>query len=338
MKNIIYGLGQHFWANLEFLSGILKDTIALCDSDKTKLEPWASLNLPLISPQQIKSAILGANEDVYVYISTIDFYDEVFDMLTGEVNISPKNIGPLPVPDKSSELLTVKNNYRRNYIIEKRVGGERVPLKADALDSAILLPDRADALKYMPKNGIVAEVGVAYGDFSRKIIDALSPKKFYAIDIFNPSFSLWDRDDCARSNMTHQQWYENRFKAEIECGMLETRQGLSWDCLAQFPNDYFDYVYLDAAHDYHSVKKDIDALKSKIKHHGFIQFNDYCTGPELSLPFGVIKAVNSFVNSGRHKIKYFCLNRELLHVGTPDIVVQIHKSNSTGTKIDTLKG
>jgi len=82
-------------------------------------------------------------------------------------------------------------------------------------------------------------------------------------------------------------------------------------------------VYLDAAHDYHSVKKDLEALDRKIKYGGFIQFNDYCLGSSFSAPYGVIKAVNSFVNTGMHKVKFFCLGLEPLYVGYPDIVVQI---------------
>ncbi|MDR2560514.1 MAG: class I SAM-dependent methyltransferase [Holophagales bacterium] len=324
MKNIIYGLGQHFWHNLEFISSILKDTIALCDADKTKFEYAAALNKTMVTPEQL-NGVIAITEESYIYISTTDFYEEVFDMLTQKLKIPPEKIGLLPIPDISPEL----RNISRNYFIES-YGGKNLPIKSMAFDSAILLPDRSDALKYMPKHGIITEVGVAYGDFSRKIIDILSPKKFYAIDYFSqndPFFSLWGRDDCARDNMPHQQWYENRFKPEIENGLMETRQGKSWDCLSQFPDDYFDYVYLDAGHDYKSVMKDIDVLKCKVKNCGFIQFNDYCIGPAFSTPYGVINAVNSFVNSGHHKIKYFCLNTEPQHIGFPDIVVQIQKTS-----------
>jgi hypothetical protein len=238
-------------------------------------------------------------------------------MLTQKLKISPENIGPLPIPDISPELRELKCNYF--------MGGGADPIRVEALDSAVLLPDRGDALKYMPKNGIVAEVGVAYGDFSQKIIDAISPKKIYAIDHFNqnnPFVNYWGRDDFARDNMPHQQWYENRFKTEIESGMMETRQGLSWDCISKFPDDYFDYVYLDAAHDYHSVKKDIELIGNKVKNGGFIQFNDYCNGFLYSgIIYGVIAAVNHFINSGPHKVTHYCLSP----YGHHDIVVQVQK-------------
>jgi len=320
-QNIIYGLGLHFWRNLEFLSDILKDTIALCDADKTKLELVAALGKPMVTPEQLTDQMAKAGEKVSIYISTTTFYKEVFDTLTQKLSIPPEIIAPLPVPNRSPKLKLLALNL---------MGGSPEPIRAEAFDSAALLPDRGDALKYMPKNGTVAEIGVAYGDFSRKIIDTLSPKKFYAIDYFSqsePFISFWGRDDFKRDNMPHQQWYENRFKAEIESGMMETRQGISWDCLAQFPDDYFDYVYLDAAHDYQSVQKDIQALKNKVKNGGFIQFNDYCLATASGSLNGVINAVNLFINSGMHKVKFFCLSTDPLYIGYPDIVIQLHKTD-----------
>jgi len=126
-----------------------------------------------------------------------------------------------------------------------------------------------------------------------------------------------------RDNMPHRQWYEDRFKEEIANGIMELRQGMSWDCISEFPDKYFDYVYVDAGHDYQSIKKDIDALSSKVKNGCFIQFNDYCIGGPFTQPYGIIRAVNSFVNSGTHLVKYFCLNREQYLIGTFDIVIQL---------------
>jgi len=273
----------------------------------------------MITPEQL-SDILVDDGNTYIYIATTDYYSEIFDMLTQKLKIPPKKIAHLPAPHISRELWKLAYKHR--------FGGQPEPINTGALGAAILLPDRTDALKCLPKNGVVAEVGVAYGDFSRKLIDHLSPKKFYAIDYFHqsdPFVSYWERDDFARDSMPHQQWYENRFKTEIKSGMMETRQGLSWDCLAQFPDNYFDYVYLDADHYYQSVKRDIEVLNNKVKTGGFIQFNDYCISPACKPPYGVINAVNSFVNTGQHKIKYYCINSEPLLIGSPDVVIQIQK-------------
>jgi hypothetical protein len=69
MKNIIYGLGQDFWRNLEFQSEILKDTIAHCDADKAKLEYAVPLGIPTIAPAQLTDLTAKALKDnIYIYI------------------------------------------------------------------------------------------------------------------------------------------------------------------------------------------------------------------------------------------------------------------------------
>ena len=51
--------------------------------------------------------------------------------------------------------------------------------------------------------------------------------------------------------------------------------------------------HLDAAHDYESVKKDIDALHLKVKDGAYIQFNDYVLYSVFeSVHYGVVPAVN----------------------------------------------
>jgi len=44
------------------------------------------------------------------------------------------------------------------------------------------LKSRDDLLKLMPKNGIIAEIGVWDGSFSEKILKYCNPKKLYLID------------------------------------------------------------------------------------------------------------------------------------------------------------
>lgn len=147
----------------------------------------------------------------------------------------------------------------------------------------------------------------------------MHPDKFYAIDIFKggPGNDFWDRDDFSKLNLQHKDFIERKFKDEIDKGVFFTREGRSWDVLEAFDDDYFDYVYLDGAHDYESVKKDIMVLLKKIKNQRIIQFNDY----SLSVPMGVVRAVDEMRINNRHKIIYFCLHP----TGFNDIVVRINK-------------
>jgi hypothetical protein len=53
--------------------------------------------------------------------------------------------------------------------------------------------NRYDALKWFPQGGVFGEVGVFKGDFSRKIIDVVAPKKLHLIDVWKWTYYDWER-------------------------------------------------------------------------------------------------------------------------------------------------
>ena len=59
-------------------------------------------------------------------------------------------------------------------------------LESRHLRDARLYANRTDMMRALPivRGGVVAEVGVAHGDFSEVILDTVVPKSFYAFDIF----------------------------------------------------------------------------------------------------------------------------------------------------------
>lgn len=193
----------------------------------------------------------------------------------------------------------------------------------DLLKDAKVMANREEALKLLPKDMIAAEVGVAYGYFSEKILDVCCPKKFFAIDIFSDNVKgIWGNDGFEKANMTHLEWYRTKFSEEISKGIVETRKGFSWECLAQFPDNYFDYLYLDAAHDYDSCRKDVEEVRRVVKPQGIIQFNDYIFYDYMGGSYyGVMPVVNKLVNETKSKVLCYCLSLS----GFDDIVVQLNK-------------
>jgi predicted O-methyltransferase YrrM len=110
--------------------------------------------------------------------------------------------------------------------------------------------------------------------------------------------------------LTHRAYYERRFADSPQ--KITINEGQSWDMLARWPDDHFDLIYIDAAHDYDSVKKDAEVAVRKIKRDGILVFNDYILWPgQLAKPYGVIQAVNDLVvNHGWH-VAGFALARRL---------------------------
>jgi hypothetical protein len=58
---------------------------------------------------------------------------------------------------------------------------------------------------------------------------------------------------------------------------------------SNYPDEFFDIVYLDASHDYDSVKKDIKAWYPKVRKGGILCGDDYISGWP-----GVVRAVDEF--------------------------------------------
>ncbi|MFX1303222.1 MAG: class I SAM-dependent methyltransferase [Promethearchaeota archaeon] len=140
-------------------------------------------------------------------------------------------------------------------------------------------------MNYLPKNGIIAELGVDKGDFSNKIITITHPKKLYLIDI-------WDSEVHNRNKMLY---VKKRFKEEINAGQVIVIRGASEKELGKFENGYFDWVYIDTSHNYKQTIKELDLCRIKVKDGGIIAGHDYCQGNiNEALAYGVVQAVNQF--------------------------------------------
>ena len=174
-------------------------------------------------------------------------------------------------------------------------------------------PSREDVLQWLPKGGIIAEVGVGYGYFSELLLQWLTPQKFIAIDTFafTADTEPWKQTLLKDSNLSHKDYYKKKFHKEIEKGQLEIHAGLSWEMLEKLPDKSLDYLYLDAGHSYEEVVKDIVQVKKKVKDTGIIQFNDYTLFDAFAFtPYGVPKAVHEFMIEENYELLFLCLHQQ----------------------------
>ena len=192
-------------------------------------------------------------------------------------------------------------------ILSDTVLSEEVPnmaspdLNQKMLDNCRMMASRELILSHLPKGGIMAEIGVASGYFTRHILDQLHPDQLYAIDLYDYHLSK-------NKDQSHEELFQERFNSEINQGIVHMKKGLSWEVLETFPDAYFDYIYLDADHTYESVVKDLSVIKRKIKPSGILQCNDYTTfNPIALMGFGVQRAVNEFMLAENYEMIYYSL-------------------------------
>ena len=78
------------------------------------------------------------------------------------------------------------------------------------IENTKLIANRARLLEHFPKNAVVAEIGVAEGKYSEKILSTTKPKELHLIDI-------WDSE---RFGETAMLAVRDKFKEPIDAGRI----------------------------------------------------------------------------------------------------------------------
>lgn len=190
------------------------------------------------------------------------------------------------------------------------------------LGNARIFANRTDLIRALeiPSGGTIAEVGVALGDFSQILLELLMPQTFVAIDLFEMHrypMHWGTPSEILLKGMTHEDFYRQRFAALGSTVTFD--KGLSHECLAAYPNNFFDLIYIDAGHDYDNVQRDASISATKIKDDGILVFNDYVLyDPFLEEEYGVVPAVNELVCATDWRVIGFALQKHMFC----DIAVQ----------------
>ena len=138
--------------------------------------------------------------------------------------------------------------------------------------------NRRKLLGSLPKNGRGAEIGVWNGGFSEHILEIAEPSELILID---PWDLLADEKPEDWTHKKHSQADEMRAMREnVEAGVgsranVTIRRGFSADVLATYPDDYFDWVYIDGNHLYDFVRQDLELSFQKVRPGGVVAGDDF---------------------------------------------------------------
>lgn len=148
----------------------------------------------------------------------------------------------------------------------------------------------------------ICEIGVDHG-WNLTNLCKCKPDLAVAIDIwdYSPYYEFY-------SNEFHEKNYREIIRRRLEENNCILPIRLDSIKAAQiFPEKYFDFIYIDASHDYESVKLNIETYWPKLNDNCFMAGHDYMngyrdipaeklriTGDPVRCEFGVKQAVDEF--------------------------------------------
>jgi hypothetical protein len=186
--------------------------------------------------------------------------------------------------------LSIRNRLPERLRHALRLGRHLVPkgqpsmaIPAELLADCRVCASRNELVKNLPRGGRVAEVGTYRGAFARHILSSCEPAELNLIDL---DFSLLDPAVANEPRVT-------------------THHGASHDMLARFPDDHFDWIYIDGDHSYEGASRDARVASSKVKPGGHLVFNDFAHADPYLGAYGVHRAVVEFAVTRGWKVTWW---------------------------------
>lgn len=145
--------------------------------------------------------------------------------------------------------------------------------------------------------GSGAEVGVMKGEYSELLLRTWRGRRLISIDSW-PLAEGVDPDDPVRGVGAQDAFIaETRSRLAPFGERSEIRRADSLAAAAEFEPGSLDFVYIDADHEYESVRADIHAWHERIRPGGLLCGHDYYDGYRDGAMYGVARAVDEFCAS-----------------------------------------
>lgn len=140
-----------------------------------------------------------------------------------------------------------------------------------------------------------AEIGVERGIYSKKLCELIPNLKLYGVDPWETYEGYRDHVNQERLDLFYIETKERMKGFNYQIVRARSMEAVKW-----FADGSLDFVFIDAAHDYESVKEDIREWHKKVKKDGIVAGHDYMNGnhsgmDKIVTAYGVKEAVNEWV-------------------------------------------
>jgi len=153
--------------------------------------------------------------------------------------------------------------------------------------------------------GEAAEIGVKCGQFSEYILSRWRGRRLYSVDPWREFDMNLYHDEDNVSQDEHEQNYQITARRLKKFGDRTVLLRMtSEEATKEIGDASLDFVYLDARHDYESVKEDIGLWYPKVRPGGVMAGHDYTPREQIGdTLFGVKRAVDEFVADKKLNLK-----------------------------------
>jgi hypothetical protein len=146
------------------------------------------------------------------------------------------------------------------------------------------LPDRSALAGLLPPQGIGCELGVWRGDHAEDLLRRARPRLLHLVDNWSWPQGLDPAAEAARISA--------RFASDIAAGRVRVHTMSFADFLSSLP----DWVYVDGAHTYADVSRDVWQAWPKIRVGGILCGHDFAIRPQM-WGTGVCRAVLELIQN-----------------------------------------
>lgn len=154
--------------------------------------------------------------------------------------------------------------------------------------------NRTQLFTNQPPNAKCVEVGTRYGDLAKEVLDARPDIHLVVVDSWQGKFA--DGEAICREKLRPYTDPENPFLTRC---LIRKMDSTTVPKRLDPMMDPFDFVYIDAAHDYASVKADLEAWWPTVKSGGMMGWHDHENKPDDGFwgPIEVLSAVTDWAGA-----------------------------------------
>lgn len=130
------------------------------------------------------------------------------------------------------------------------------------------------AQKFFSSTGNAVEIGVFAGQFAKNNLNFWK-QNYYMVDSFD-EIRTHDLESGIPEDKNGHDRYESCAQIQRDHGdRVKIIKGLSVHVAETFDDGFFDWIYIDAMHDYKNVRDDLEAWWPKLRSGGIISGDDF---------------------------------------------------------------